>query len=593
MSMFDFQDNNGPIPARRHTNPDGSTGGWVAESATVAATATVTEHAVVFGNSRVIGQACVRDRARVFGNASILDNATVSGNSNVYGNATISDDAVVKGSARVYGYSFVAENSTVMEQAAVYGSAVIRNSAIIRGHAYIFGSAQVFGSAKIYGDCRVHGNARMGGVVEIDNSEWTDGEFLTPDLIPTPRARPAARPAPAAAAFINIDTENGNSVDNVVVNVNVGTGEAGNMTTRQFGVEIEIVGTTIPRVQDALSAAGIVTQSQEYNHRTAPTWKIVPDGSLTPGGFEVVSPILSGEAGLAQVRAVAAAIIAAGGKVDQSCGFHVHVNARDLAIDSLVHIAARYNRFEEEINRFMPRSRRESRYCRSLSDLFMNHSIERILRGGTNYLGHLDRYHKVNLAAFARHGTVEFRQHSGTVNAEKMEKWVRFCLAFVESSIVVRQPEPDAVPVVPAAPTAADGTRRNRAGSDKLPRLYARFQGLGMGQSIRVVDVAAEFEWTEATTLSMFTRLSAEYGCRIRTRFGRARMSYDPQMAARAAAERARAARSLTLPTIENDSLFRGVPDNVVEFYNVRATNFSPTGEINRDSVGAEESEAA
>ena len=37
-----------------------------------------------------------------------------------------------------------------------------------------------------------------------------------------------------------------------------------------------------------------------------------------------------------------------------------------------------------------------------------------------------DRYYKVNLEAYSRHRTVEFRQHSGTINFAKMEKWIRF-----------------------------------------------------------------------------------------------------------------------------------------------------------------------
>ena len=39
MSTYDFKDGNGPVPAHQHTNPDGSVGGWVADTATVADTA--------------------------------------------------------------------------------------------------------------------------------------------------------------------------------------------------------------------------------------------------------------------------------------------------------------------------------------------------------------------------------------------------------------------------------------------------------------------------------------------------------------------------------------------------------------------------
>jgi hypothetical protein len=42
------------------------------------------------------------------------------------------------------------------------------------------------------------------------------------------------------------------------------------------------------------------------------------------------------------------------------------------------------------------------------------------------------RYRKLNLISLTRYGTVEFRQHSGTVDADKVSNWVRVCVAFVE-----------------------------------------------------------------------------------------------------------------------------------------------------------------
>ncbi len=50
---FDFQDGYGPVPAKRHRNPDGKLGGWVAN------TARVYGDARVFGNARVSGTARV------------------------------------------------------------------------------------------------------------------------------------------------------------------------------------------------------------------------------------------------------------------------------------------------------------------------------------------------------------------------------------------------------------------------------------------------------------------------------------------------------------------------------------------------------
>jgi hypothetical protein len=47
----------GPVPAHRHINPDGSTGGWVAETAYVAPTAFLAEHAYVYDRARVTDKA--------------------------------------------------------------------------------------------------------------------------------------------------------------------------------------------------------------------------------------------------------------------------------------------------------------------------------------------------------------------------------------------------------------------------------------------------------------------------------------------------------------------------------------------------------
>lgn len=41
------------------------------------------------------------------------------------------------------------------------------------------------------------------------------------------------------------------------------------------------------------------------------------------------------------------------------------------------------------------------------------------------------RYHKVNAEAYKVHKTIEFRQHQGTTDFEKISHWVRFCAKLV------------------------------------------------------------------------------------------------------------------------------------------------------------------
>jgi len=67
----------------QHRNPDGTVGGWVENTASVAISC------MVSGNAQVSGNAWVSGNARVSGNAQVYGNAQVSGNAWVYDNAQV------------------------------------------------------------------------------------------------------------------------------------------------------------------------------------------------------------------------------------------------------------------------------------------------------------------------------------------------------------------------------------------------------------------------------------------------------------------------------------------------------------------------
>ena len=74
----------------------------------------------------------------------------------------------------------------------------------------------------------------------------------------------------------------------------------------------------------------------------------------------------------------------------------------------------------------MPRSRRNNRYCRTIatiSEIAINRASN--ISDLRTAFAH-NRYHKVNLEAYARHRTVEFRQHGGSTNFTKMSAWIHF-----------------------------------------------------------------------------------------------------------------------------------------------------------------------
>ena len=42
-----------------------------------------------------------------------------------------------------------------------------------------------------------------------------------------------------------------------------------------------------------------------------------------------------------------------------------------------------------------------------------------------------NRYFKVNACSYSRHRTIEFRQHQGSTDFEKISNWVNFCAKLV------------------------------------------------------------------------------------------------------------------------------------------------------------------
>jgi hypothetical protein len=218
--------------------------------------------------------------------------------------------------------------------------------------------------------------------------------------------------------------------------------------SRRFGLELEFFNISDNEVSRLLTKNGIQCWNANY-YDSGDGWKITDDGSIIGDySVELVSPILSGVEGLEEVAKVVQILADAGAKVNKSCGFHVHVDAQDLSSKVLFNVYRRYALHEDQIDSFMVASRRSNNnhYCQSPRNFLdvvagASESLtaeeaaelmeERYVSG--RYVG--GRYNKVNLCAYLRHGTIEFRHHSGTMNVQKVLNWVCFCVNFVEVSI--------------------------------------------------------------------------------------------------------------------------------------------------------------
>jgi hypothetical protein len=215
-------------------------------------------------------------------------------------------------------------------------------------------------------------------------------------------------------------------------------------STRTYGVEIECylpVGITHAQAAAAVTARGVLCNPEGYNHANRPNWKVVTDGSLGSytTGAEFVSPLLKGEDGFRQIEIVMQALQDLGVTVNKQCGFHVHVDATHDNLRFHKTLTKLYAAYESVIDSIMPRSRRgnDSRWCRSLA-----HASRQQIDGCTSLTALCAivrpgsamerRYTKLNMTR--RHPTVEFRQHSGTLDHVKAKVWINTCLRMVEKA---------------------------------------------------------------------------------------------------------------------------------------------------------------
>lgn len=210
---------------------------------------------------------------------------------------------------------------------------------------------------------------------------------------------------------------------------------------RKFGVELETVnsmGVTHEMVARALRDAGLNARTSNYSGSDTGAWLVKSDGSLTGGtGIEITSPALSGEAGLNALRTACRILNELGLTVNRSCGTHVHHDAADLTVDEIKRFVSGWSRNQQIVDGLVAPSRRNGAayYARPLSSLEVA-TVQRATTLAQIRSTSIDRYRTLNLRAYGKFGTLEIRQHQGTISFAKIAAWVALGQAFIDSAIV-------------------------------------------------------------------------------------------------------------------------------------------------------------
>jgi hypothetical protein len=181
---------------------------------------------------------------------------------------------------------------------------------------------------------------------------------------------------------------------------------------KTYGIELETSSISIRTAQSALDAVGLA-------------WSCKPDGTAGVDA-EAVSPILN-DGSLNESLTAARALLKAGATVNRQTGYHVHIGADHYGNDGIAALVRNWYTAADTIGALVAPSRLNNRFCNHrLDQSRIDAWTESIRNGSINNAG-LGRYQSLNLDSYARHGTVEFRLHHGTLNGKKIQAWAEFC----------------------------------------------------------------------------------------------------------------------------------------------------------------------
>ncbi len=228
------------------------------------------------------------------------------------------------------------------------------------------------------------------------------------------------------------------------------------MRQQTIGMELEFTGLTRQTAAQVVAnvfgttarTGGRGWQASDDEGRT---WNVVPDSSIRANGgeqCELVSPILRwGD--IETVQRIVRELRAAGAKVNDSCGFHVHIGAAGMTAKAVRNLVNNFASHEELLFKALDVHAKRKRYCKPLNREFLNRLNVRkpttLAELGEvwynlpeadfpTYHYHESRYTTLNLHALFTKGTVEFRIFNSTLHAGEVKTALQLACALVANA---------------------------------------------------------------------------------------------------------------------------------------------------------------
>ncbi len=169
--------------------------------------------------------------------------------------------------------------------------------------------------------------------------------------------------------------------------------------------------------------------------RTSGAWVLGHDGSVRVGAgyvpIELKSPKCYGAKGFAEMEGILTILNSLGSTVNDSCGFHTHINAGYLERERIAAVLSAWVAVEKRfLWGLVKPSRRGNRYAKPVPFALARQVANR----GPGVF--TDRYHSLNLCSLRTHGSLEVRLFHGTTDPRTARCWTVLMLKLIEAAAV-------------------------------------------------------------------------------------------------------------------------------------------------------------